>query len=352
MTLSILMWAPISTPEGGHKIQFRKTAAALEATGSAKVVSCHDAHPTFEGFDVVHAFELTPDQARLVRLSGRPLVISPIYWAKEYRVGGPRPRPVRRELRLRVRNTAGLAIAGLAGHHHEKAEELTSWSTETRALYEIADLLLPNSLLEAQAIQDDLRVTTPSHVVPNAVDPHLFMGDGTSERIGVVMVGRFEPHKNQLNLIRACNSLDIPLTLVGPRHPHHQAYYDECRRRRGPRTVILPPQPHEALVEVYRAARVHALPSYFETTGLVSLEAALAGCTIVTTSRGYAREYFRDEAEYCEPHDVRSIAGAVSRALLRAPSADLQSRIIDQYSWERTAEATLAGYERAIRRAG
>ena len=71
---------------------------------------------------------------------------------------------------------------------------------------------------------------------------------------------------------------------------------------------------HAELAPLYRASKVHALPSWSETTGLVSLEAALCGCNIVTTDRGYTRDYFGDMAWYCDPYDNRSIRRAVEAA--------------------------------------
>ncbi|MBK7308934.1 MAG: glycosyltransferase [Chitinophagaceae bacterium] len=41
-----------------------------------------------------------------------------------------------------------------------------------------------------------------------------------------------------------------------------------------------------ALANYYARARVHVLPSWFETCGLSSLEAAAMGCNIVITARG------------------------------------------------------------------
>ena len=89
---------------------------------------------------------------------------------------------------------------------------------------------------------------------------------------------------------------------------------------------------------------MHATPSLFETTGLVSLEAALGGCNVVTTSRGHAREYLGDLAWYCDPGDTSSIRRAVLAAY-EAPIQDtLSKHVLDNFTWDHTARATLAGY--------
>jgi glycosyltransferase involved in cell wall biosynthesis len=80
----------------------------------------------------------------------------------------------------------------------------------------------------------------------------------------------------------------------------------------------------------------------------VSLEAAAAGCRVVTTSIGSTRDYFGDLAWYCQPDDLGSIRAAVEGAL-RAPATSLlRDRVLCEYTWERAAEATRAAYARAL----
>jgi glycosyltransferase involved in cell wall biosynthesis len=94
----------------------------------------------------------------------------------------------------------------------------------------------------------------------------------------------------------------------------------------------------------YRHARVHAVPSWFETTGLVSLEAAIAGCNIVSTSRGHAREYLGELAWYCDPDSKKSIRSAVLAAWEASEQSALRDRVLDHFTWEHAARATLNGY--------
>ncbi len=56
------------------------------------------------------------------------------------------------------------------------------------------------------------------------------------------------------------------------------------------------------------------MPSWFETTGLSSLEAAAMGCNIVITRKGDAYEYFGDYAYYCDPESPDSIFKAIEKA--------------------------------------
>ena len=225
----------------------------------------------------------------------------------------------------------------------------------------MVDLLLPNSRGEVSAIRQDLGVTTPCIIVPNAVNPETFsigevngdMSEGNPSRAGVLYAGRFEPHKNQLEFIHAMLGSKLKTTLVGPPHRDHPRYYKACvslAEKSGGRIRILPGIAHDKLPGLYRQAKVHALPSRFETTGLVSLEAALCGCNIVTTDRGYASEYFGKLAWYCDPYDRRSIRRAVENAHDASIRTYLPAHILTNFTWAHTAALTLKAYERVIYR--
>jgi glycosyltransferase involved in cell wall biosynthesis len=99
--------------------------------------------------------------------------------------------------------------------------------------------------------------------------------------------------------------------------------------------------PQEILMGYYKAARVHALPSWFETCGLSSLEAVAMGCNIAITDKGYTRDYFGDEAFYCNPDDCQSIFTAIDQAAQSSAPKSLQQKIIQQYTWQRAAAITL-----------
>jgi glycosyltransferase involved in cell wall biosynthesis len=102
------------------------------------------------------------------------------------------------------------------------------------------------------------------------------------------------------------------------------------------------------LLMYYQKAKVHVLPSWFETTGLSSLEAAAAGCTIVISDRGDAGEYFGDQAFYCNPASPASIYETISKAAAAPLSVALRQRVAEQYTWAQATAATLRAYTELI----
>ena len=338
---------------GGHRVQLDQTARFLRELGVEAQVSFATEMPV-EQFDVVHGFGLPPMWMRRCRQARVPVVLSPIYWSRAYTTGQDRAFAgwdgMALELWGRLRQSAGLARAALFNRASEACQVKNEQLIHLRVIYEMADLLLPNSQMEADAIVADLEITTPQHVAPNSVDVERFELPGTqTSRDYVLCAGRIEPHKNQLGLIRAWDETLPPLKIVGKPHPHHEGYHAKCQKEAQAKNIeMLPGVPHDELPALYQSARVHVLPTWFETTGLVSLEAALCGCNIVTTSRGFAREYFEDLAWYCDPARPASIRQAVKGAWETPFRAELRQRILDRYSWRHTARATLEGYEMVL----
>lgn len=335
---------------GGHRVQLDQTARFLRELGVETEVS-FAREMAVANFDVVHGFGLPPLWMRRCRQAGVPVVLSPIYWSRAYTTGQDRAFAGRSGLALdlwhRFRQGAGLARAALLNRASQACETKNERLIYLRVIYEMADLLLPNSQMEADSIVADLGVTTPCHVAPNSVDVERFeLPPSETSRDTVLCAGRIEPHKNQLGLIRAWDKTLPPLKIVGKPHPHHEEYHAKCLNEAQAKNIeMLPGVPHDELPALYQSARVHVLPTWFETTGLVSLEAALCGCNIVTTSRGFAREYFEDLAWYCDPAQPESIRAAVKGAWETPFRASLRQRILDRYSWQHTARATLEGYE-------
>jgi hypothetical protein len=87
------------------------------------------------------------------------------------------------------------------------------------------------------------------------------------------------------------------------------------------------------------------MPSFFETTGLVSLEATLSGCNVVAGNRGYAREYFGDQVWWCDPSQIDTIRQAIIAAYKAPFRTELRERILRQYTWEHTAQQTYDAYK-------
>ncbi len=139
----------------------------------------------------------------------------------------------------------------------------------------------------------------------------------------------------------------MPLVVIGQAPAGFEEYARECRRAGGDGVSWLGQLDHHdpLLASAYSAARVFALPSWFETPGLAALEAALAGCPIVVTPYGSTRDYFGDLAEYARPHRIDEIARAVRSCWERGPDPRLAHLIANRYLWPKVAQITAEVYD-------
>jgi hypothetical protein len=355
-TVKVLMQARVSlfTVPGGDTVQMVETARALRGCGvDAHVTADLAADPRC--YDLVHLFNLGRVQesaylARRAADAGVPVVLSPIYWdmseferrghsgarAAIGRVLPPeateRLRGVWRYLRDGERNPATMRLI------------VRGWRRLQRYVLSVSSCLLPNSAAEAELLGREFGPPScPVVVVPNGVSAE-FGEPGRQERSGVGCVGRIEPRKNQLRLVRALRETDYDVALVGAPAPNHRGYLKRVLGRGGAHVKWLDHMTHAEIRQVLAATRVHALPSWFETPGLASLEAAAAGCAIVVSDRGSTREYFGDEAHYCDPADEASIRDAVLRAYDAPAAPALRERVLSSFTWDAAAERTLQAY--------
>jgi glycosyltransferase involved in cell wall biosynthesis len=200
-------------------------------------------------------------------------------------------------------------------------------------------------------------IQKPFIIVPNAVDVSLFNLEQTNfipefERFRgcVLSVGRIEGRKCQLDLVRAMRGLPWQLVLVGRPAPNHTKYYEQLLKEAGPNVHFLGYVEHEMLPYIYKAAHVHCLVSWMETTGLSSLEAGVMGCNLVITDQGDTKDYFSDFAFYCQPDSISSIRIAIIKAYNAPVNQELQTHIRQNFTWQKAAEKTLEGYRLALSR--
>uniref|UniRef100_A0A831UDC2 Glycosyltransferase n=1 Tax=Geobacter metallireducens TaxID=28232 RepID=A0A831UDC2_GEOME len=352
---------------GGDTVQVTRTAEALRAVGCQVDIST-DLEPDLSDYDLVHLFNLMRPQevclqARNARRQGRRVALSTIYgpyveFDRQARGGAAGllakvlPHPQLEYLKVAARAVKNREI-----------NRGTTWllargyRTLQADIVGMTDVFLPNSASEMVRVQSDFpaAVAKPHVVVPNAVDTKLFdpatvsVPHELSHYEGCVLsAARIEGRKCQLQLVRAMGDLPWKLVLIGKPAPNHHTYYEQVRREAGHNVEFIDQVGHERLAQYYRAAKVHCLVSWMETPGLSSLEAGAMGCNLVITDKGDTRDYFGDLAVYCEPDSVASIREAIVRAHEAAISPALRQHIVANFTWEKAAQRTMEGYERAF----
>ncbi|HEX5445766.1 MAG TPA: glycosyltransferase family 4 protein, partial [Pirellulales bacterium] len=231
---------------------------------------------------------------------------------------------------------------------------LPSWR---RKLYHAVDRLLPNSQIEAEQLTRYFGVKPRRiRVVPNGANPSFAAADPAlfREKVGcgdfVLYAGRIEPRKNQLGFLRAMRGQETPMVVLGDPVPGHEKYYFACKCAAGPNVRFVEALPHAdpLLASAYAACGCLVLSSWYETPGLVALEAAMSGVPLVLPAVGSGREYFGDLASYVSPDKPRQIRQAVLRALAAGRSPQLAALVQSHFSWRTAALATRGAYDEIL----
>lgn len=308
---------------GGGEIQLLQTRKALQALGVQ--VDLFDIwNPTIANYDVIHLFSVQPGVRQLqmqAKDRGIKVVNSPIMWIQKG-----------------------------AGNY------------DMQNLYQImanSDLVLPNSIAEKKCFLDFYDLPAEKyHVTYNGVDPNvlapvsseLFTKNfGIKDKSYLLCVANIEHRKNQYRLIQAANKLNIPLVLVG--HVRDQNYFSECKKIMNDNIHYVGPLEHNSdlFKSAFSGCKMHILAGLLETPGLSSMEAAALGAPIVSTNVGSAPEYFSDYIQYCDPFSVDSICDAITKTLsIGVDTKKLSQHILERFTWENTAEQTLAAYEHIL----
>jgi glycosyltransferase involved in cell wall biosynthesis len=174
----------------------------------------------------------------------------------------------------------------------------------------------------------------------------------------VFSVGRLNPRKNLLGLLRAFESLrgelaePAQLVIAGPRDFQADALDRAIRASAHAADVRRAGVLDDAeLAALMTGATVFAYPSLFEGFGLPPLEAMACGVPVICSGTTSLPEVVGDAALTFDPSRPDEIAAALRRVLTDAAlRADLAARgraRAARFRWAATAELTLRAYRRA-----
>jgi len=343
--------------KGGDTIQVTETARMLEAMGIHAHIRLANEKINYRVYDLLHFFNITRPADMLVhiRRSRKPYVVTPI-WI-DYSVYDKQQRTGISGTVLGLLGEGGAEYAKTIGRFLAGRDSLASidyaWKGQSRSIREVlrsARCLLVNSEQEYFDIRDRYGAVPSYAVVPNGINGEAYtqMLKTEKENDLVLCAARIEGIKNQYNLIKALNNTRFRLVLAGAPAPGQQRYYEQCRKAAGGNVLFTGHLSTPELMAYYAQSKVHVLPGWFELCGLSSLEAAAMGCNVVVSPNGYARDYFKEDAFYCDPADPPSIRHCVEQAAAQPVNASLAERIKNNYTWRQSAEKIAAVYKNIL----
>ncbi|MDW8801299.1 glycosyltransferase [Clostridium sp. A1-XYC3] len=308
----------------GDSVQVIKTAEHLKKMGVS--VEINNGHIVdYSGYDIVHLFNLTMigetyKYFKIAKSYKKNIVLSSVYWDfKKYY------------------------------NHINDLESIKLWDRCKVYRTEIlrgCKMVFPNSKAEGELIQKEFGGWVPCTVVYNGVevendDVPLYNFKGRHNLNNYVLcVGTIDKRKNQLLLAKVCSDLGAQLVLVG--NIGDKNYFNECMKFKN--VVYLGFMDNYNVYNAYRFAKLHVLPSFLETPGLSSLEAAASGCNIVSTIEGCAEEYFKKMALYCNPYDIDSVYESVRLGMKQNKNCSLKSYVTENYNWDKCIKVLYESY--------
>lgn len=167
-------------------------------------------------------------------------------------------------------------------------------------------------------------------------------------------VGNAYPHKNLDMLLKAWQSVQKTLVLVGG----DDFFYRRLKRtvqdlNLTQRIIFFGPANDSQLVSLYAHADAFIFPSLMEGFGLPALEALSLGCPVLASDIPIFHEILGSYATYFNPSDpdgIASVLGHIGSNTGKPNTIHPQlQKFMATYSWSRMAAETLTIYERSAR---
>lgn len=349
--------------QGGDSVQIEAIYTFLKEKGF-EVCLKNELFPDCREYDMVILFNLTrPFDAYIQSMAARkanvPYLLFPIYWNLDAVIPKQYSNGIKKVIRLlfpdRVVNFAR-AFRYWKRHKlllQNAGISLIQLCDVKKILKEIichASFLCPNSEAEAFHLQQELHlpeVASKCKVIKNGVDhPELDESTLDSELLQklkkmeyVCCVGGIGPRKNQLLLVQAAVKVNVPLVIVGKAIKENEAYFRKVQRVSSDHIFFTGHQDKKSVLSILSHAKGHIQPSFIETPGLASLEAASIGCKVCVSDVPPVREYFQDHAIYCDPTSIDSIAAGLIKLIEdKSDGSSLSQFILDSYHWNKVLE--------------
>lgn len=336
MRVAFLGAVPFCLIFGGGETQLINTMDALKTSGVD--VRYYDYWDRYFSCDILHIFGChywSYQFAMLAKAKGIKIALSTISY-------NPNPR-----------------LLYKLWHYIDPFVPVDTTYRLNRQLVALSDILLPNSQVEADYLKTFFAADRAKiRIIHNAADMKFAEARPESfiQKYGikdfVLCVGKIEPRKNQLNLVRALSGTGMKLVLIGSSIPQKIDYYHQVLNviSKEDNFYHIESLPHDSdlLASAYAAAKVHVLLGRNETPGIVNLEAGLAGDNIVVAACPPVREYLGDYALYCNPDSMEEVRKTVAFAMNKKKTTIMKEFILQNYTWYVAGEKTLDAYKHII----
>jgi glycosyltransferase involved in cell wall biosynthesis len=206
----------------------------------------------------------------------------------------------------------------------------------------VALKLVDAVVVTSKSYYNMLHACSRKYIVPWGVDYNEFSGKRIPhDGYQLLFVGQMRPYKGMKVLFQAVKGIDAELSMVGD--GHYRAEYEGYAHKLGLGNVhFYGVVSNDVLRRLYLSSDVLVLPSVGvnEAFGLVTLEAAAAGCAVVASDLPGVRDVVKEFGMLVKPNDSDSLKDALVTLKDKAVRKKYVSEglgAVNKYSWRRVA---------------
>lgn len=227
-----------------------------------------------------------------------------------------------------------------------------------KKILELADVIVAQTYRECDFINRVFGIRRDKMIViPNAVSSNIcnklsnisFSEKYKISKPFVLQVGRFDKNKNQLNVIRALNGINIPVVFIGGEYLNEPDYYRKCKDELSSSMLMTGWIDHgsELLLSAYKEAKVVVMPSYFETFGNVIVEAGVSGANIACSNTLPINDFTQVSKFWTtfNPYNLESIKKAIIEEYEKPNNILMRDAFITTFSWDSVVEEYIKVYK-------
>ncbi|HLE75099.1 MAG TPA: glycosyltransferase family 4 protein [Candidatus Bathyarchaeia archaeon] len=211
-------------------------------------------------------------------------------------------------------------------------------------------------VVSSKSYYDFVHGCSRKYVVPWGVDVDRFSGNRVPhEGYRLLFVGQMRPYKGVKVLLQAVKDIDAQLSIAGD-GPDRATYEEYARKLEVENVRFYGAVSDDALRQLYLSSDILVLPSVSlnEAFGLVTLEAAAAGCAVIASDLPGLRDVVKDFGILVKPNDSKSLRDA----LVTLKDEDVRKKYtskglsaVTKYSWRKAAEEYSKIYDDLFSRA-
>jgi glycosyltransferase involved in cell wall biosynthesis len=205
-------------------------------------------------------------------------------------------------------------------------------------------------VVSSKSYCDVARGCPRKYVVPWGVDVNKFSGNRVPhEGYRLLFVGQMRPYKGLKVLLQAVKDIDAQLSIVGD--GSGRVRYEEYARKLDVRNVrFYGAVSDNVLRQMYLSSDVLALPSVSlnEAFGLVTLEAAAAGCAVVASNLLGLRDMVKEFGLLVKPNNPQKLKDALLSLrdeTFREKYVAKGKCVATEHSWHKVAKEYAKIYE-------